>query len=1175
MPRVDVETQTITSPLMVAYSVQNTVEEITEGIRQLRNSGNEVSSNVSLRKAVEYVLGLYKKSVASFENWEEVIRFLETLPEGKIEEIEKKLKEEEKGVETEKELQSKALNSQELKELLKEYNEYRAKKTAEEIVREIQKNPLLARADQKEILRIVRRKIELEAEIKLKGIKPEKPVEPVKTEVPIVIKKYPESEPKEEMVREITNKEINERADRRIIVEERLAKNKPSNTTIEQIRKTAEKIAEVVQSNKTIDEGRKRAAGVIEDIKTEDVVFKEEVKEIIIAETAEKIVTEKVDEIVDKAVGELGKINEEQAKKIEKLIRERVEIVLAEPTRTVNEHQLIEKVIDGKKVKETGATLTEEIVKVLTGETNKIEKTEEVLEIPKQKIDKTKIEIMIRKIEAGLHEEIFRDETNENSPIDIVRADRLEEEIVERMVARGATREEAKNAAKTIRQISFPEKEPSDSRAEAVAMATMEGKNPNDGRNPEYVRQARIIKNLIKSPVRVSENVDKILKLSDKLDGVKGFDQIKTVARTIKDNPRLTRSLELIQKVVHFQDRIGGFVGGIAAKVGNFFHIPALQQWGIQLATRLGGETVGAMATQIAQFGLEGGIKNIIGQLFTTGKVVATNVGKAVAEKAATTAGTGVGIPVAAVLLATQFVLGIVKKIWNSIKGRIENGLEKIGIGSVKTKAWLQDNLGKGIGSLIYWGGGVATILIAIPAMLGAVSVAMIGWLVPGVIGGLAIMQTSTAQTASTLVAPKGTGASCVKITGQPGGGVINCDQNAPDNTIAGVDRANVIRVANNWKPGKNYAGECFNDTVNQALCAGINPTYALMIWLHESGASNYSNPETEDFGMHSIPENMNFNAQITAFLRLDPASACINDPRIGGDYWLAFSANYMNGSNCDPDLPNINGKTPREYATTLKELWSWISSEPMPNSIRVAPGGQNCGQIGNSTVNSGANSYTYVDENGDTWLCENAATENTVGYDPNAPGLTGVVVAGECSVSQKAILTKQCDPEWGSMPLNGGGTICSAGCGPTSVSMMARIKNGEMKPPVIIFSNGSAYQSMGNDGSSLQQAKQELTKLFGSTAVTYDAVTSGCDETAIARWICEGKVVMVLANFYRNSNLDLGGHFVLAVGVNGGKIVVYDPYYHTTDTPFDGTKAAGYAHSIMGCLTVEAAAIK
>ena len=207
-------------------------------------------------------------------------------------------------------------------------------------------------------------------------------------------------------------------------------------------------------------------------------------------------------------------------------------------------------------------------------------------------------------------------------------------------------------------------------------------------------------------------------------------------------------------------------------------------------------------------------------------------------------------------------------------------------------------------------------------------------------------------------------------------------------------------------------------------------------MWLNESGASNYNRNDIEDFGIHFIPENNNFNAQITKFLTLDPASGCISDSRIGGNYWLALGANFMNGSDCNPDRPNsiFKSATPRKWLADFQTYWWEITSERIPNTIFVPKSGQNCGGT-NSTTNSYiGNAIERTDEKGNVWICTET-TQSTAGgviVDPNAPGLSGVIVDGECSVGDVVVPTNQCDSQWGQTQLNGGscangkaGTIC------------------------------------------------------------------------------------------------------------------------------------------------------
>lgn len=171
--------------------------------------------------------------------------------------------------------------------------------------------------------------------------------------------------------------------------------------------------------------------------------------------------------------------------------------------------------------------------------------------------------------------------------------------------------------------------------------------------------------------------------------------------------------------------------------------------------------------------------------------------------------------------------------------------------------------------------------------------------------------------------------------------GEANCDPNAPETPAISVDKANFIDVAERWLSGggKN-AKKCFNDTVCRSKNAGINPDFALWAWLHESGASNYSIDKVEDFGIHGQPSAppKDFSAQINYFLKLDPASACLGKPGIGSDYWLAFSANYLNG-DCDPNKANpASGQTARDYKKEIETTWKFISNSPLPSSIHITP---------------------------------------------------------------------------------------------------------------------------------------------------------------------------------------------------------------------------------------------
>ena len=702
--------------------------------------------------------------------------------------------------------------------------------------------------------------------------------------------------------------------------------------------------------------------------------------------------------------------------------------------------------------------------------------------------------------------------------------------------------------------------------------------NKSPGQIEASIDEAQFMaKNVVRAPREFNRSIRRYNELreligADRLPKIKEIRITEKMTSLFKNSPGVLKFMNGAQRMVGFLDKINNFPANLLSRFG-------FQDVGLKIVERIGGEAATAFlknaAAIIAKEGTLNGVKSILMGLLGKGAVAA---GSGAAGGAALAGGLAAIPGIRWIAAAAVAAVGILKKIG----GKINNWLkDKLNINLDGTSDFLSNILGlKGVGKgIIGLVGKMGTFFAGLPAMLGSTG-ALVGSVFVVVMLFLVGCTMSNQGMVSTLVPPADNG-NCVLASEY--NGTINCNPSAPENNVAGLNKSAFIDVANRWKNGTNYASTCINDTINRALCKGINPTYALWAWLHESGASNYTNADDiEDFGIHNITQNEDFNAQINEFVTLDPATGCINDSRIGGDYWLAFSANYLNGSNCDPDYPNaITGMTPRQYEAELKSQWGWFSSSPLPSNIHVTAAGKNCDTAFQAYYSGNAQTKTI---DGKEYVC----TETTQsvaggpGYDANSPGLTGVVVDGECSVGEVVVPTKQCDSQWGSIQLNGGncsngkpGTICSAGCGPTSVSMLLRHINGTLTPNNVIFNTGSAYSSMGCEGSGLDQAQTELGKYLGSSAITYDATTQGCDEKAIAKWICGGKVVMVLANFYRNSKLELGGHYILAIGIKDGKIVVADPFYSVTDTPFDGTVAYGYAHDIKGCLLIDKTAVK
>jgi len=317
---------------------------------------------------------------------------------------------------------------------------------------------------------------------------------------------------------------------------------------------------------------------------------------------------------------------------------------------------------------------------------------------------------------------------------------------------------------------------------------------------------------------------------------------------------------------------------------------------------------------------------------------------------------------VAAVAAVASSAIKKVKKGFS----KLYSTLQKVGLEPPD----FRKDLGGFLGTIANVTGGVALgiggMLMAIPAMLMGLSVAVWPVVVPLLVGVL-IYSTLQTNQVSTFVPPVGIGGGCVKKEDLLVSGEINCNQNLSMQSVTGVDRDNYFRLADQWVSGKNYSKECFDAVVCESRSAGVNPIWSLYAWLHESGASNYSlTPgETEDFGIHYIPENENFQAQIEEFLTIEPGSNCPS-----GDYWLNLATDYLTG-DCDPDFPNpITGETGRDYLEGIKLVWDWIApGVPLPSSIKISPTGEDCGS-GSATIPE-TMGYEFTDENGDVWVCE------------------------------------------------------------------------------------------------------------------------------------------------------------------------------------------------------------
>ncbi|MDY0097307.1 MAG: hypothetical protein RBS01_03095 [Candidatus Dojkabacteria bacterium] len=157
----------------------------------------------------------------------------------------------------------------------------------------------------------------------------------------------------------------------------------------------------------------------------------------------------------------------------------------------------------------------------------------------------------------------------------------------------------------------------------------------------------------------------------------------------------------------------------------------------------------------------------------------------------------------------------------------------------------------------------------------------------------------------------------------------INCNQSIPNMTSNAISRDSYTDLATRWVSGrgKNYAYECYNDTIYRAKVAGVDPAFALTIWLNESGASNYTfNPDIagliEDFGIHGLSTvpMQDYNAQINHFLTLTHKVTCE-----GLTAWEAWGNIYKWGS-CNEDDP-IKREDGIAYYKQIEMVYGWVTN--------------------------------------------------------------------------------------------------------------------------------------------------------------------------------------------------------------------------------------------------------
>lgn len=187
---------------------------------------------------------------------------------------------------------------------------------------------------------------------------------------------------------------------------------------------------------------------------------------------------------------------------------------------------------------------------------------------------------------------------------------------------------------------------------------------------------------------------------------------------------------------------------------------------------------------------------------------------------------------------------------------------------------------------------------------------------------------------------PYGVG-DCAK-TKNPIAPEVNCDQAAPDISISKmIGKEAAYDLALRWSPGltdvkkDNHVRECYNDVVRRAQNAGVNPAFALMIWINESNGSNYD-ISLQDFGINLKSLEGDFNKQIERFLQL-PKSYKANYAKCFGKglsdmevFAYIFRVGYKEDKEGKCVLSDQDGLV---YYTNILDIWNWFAHDcPLPS---------------------------------------------------------------------------------------------------------------------------------------------------------------------------------------------------------------------------------------------------
>lgn len=153
-----------------------------------------------------------------------------------------------------------------------------------------------------------------------------------------------------------------------------------------------------------------------------------------------------------------------------------------------------------------------------------------------------------------------------------------------------------------------------------------------------------------------------------------------------------------------------------------------------------------------------------------------------------------------------------------------------------------------------------------------------------------------------------------------------------------------------------------------------------------------------------------------------------------------------------------------------------------------------------------------------------------------------------KASKTSGKVYYSQCN-EYGNTALPSGCNLCQAGCGPTTVSMIASsYVDSKYDPKAIVdmYAKNGYYLSCGGSRYSDAKAALESLGLKTTSYMTYDYAKADEVASDFKKYIDAGWTIFTLASYCDNGC----GHYFWVTDVKDGNILAYDPYYGKSSTP-------------------------